>query len=276
MTEARGALWLGCSLVVVALLGTGTPALAQTEGAATPVVESTPAVETTAASPTAIAPSSPALSHLFKDTISDFRRLPSRDTLTWLSVGAAAAIVGHIEDANVTRSLSGSRNLDATFEAGSWIGGTPLQLGAAVATYTLGRVTNSSRATRVGADLIQAQALTEAMTFGVKFSVRRTRPDGSERSFPSGHASVSFASATVLQKHFGWKVGIPAYGVAAYVAASRIQTNRHYLSDVVFGAALGIVAGRTVTVGRGNARFAVAPTVTPGGGSVAFTWIGTR
>jgi len=262
--------------VVAALLSTGTPALAQTEGAAAPVVEGTPAVESTAASPTPVASPSPAFSHLFKDIIRDFRRLPSRDTLTWLSIGATAAIVGHTEDTNVTRSLSGSRNLDETFEAGSWIGGTPFQLGAAFATYTLGRVTNSPRATGVGADLIQAQALAEAMTFGVKFSVGRTRPDGSERSFPSGHASVSFASATVLQRHFGWKVGIPAYAVASYVAASRIQTNRHYLSDVAFGAALGIVAGRTVTVGLGNARFAVAPTVTPGGGGVAFTWIGTR
>ena len=80
----------------------------------------------------------------------------------------------------------------------------------------------------------------------------------------------------MLQRHFGWKVGIPAYGVASYVAASRLQTNRHYLSDIAFGAALGIVAGHTVTIGRGNARFAVAPVAAPGGGGVAFTWIGTR
>ena len=268
---------LGCSFAVVTILGTGTAALAQTGSAATPAVESaTPEAPSTAASATPIVSPSPAFSHLFKDTLNDFRRLPSRDTLTWLSIGAAAAIAGHTEDVSVTRSLSGSRNLDETFEAGNWIGGTPLQLGAAVATYTLGRVTSSPRASSVGADLIQAQALAEAMTFGVKFSVRRTRPDGSKRSFPSGHASVSFASATVLQRHFGWKVGIPAYGVASYVAASRLQTNRHYLSDIAFGAALGIVAGHTVTIGRGNARFAVAPVAAPGGGGVAFTWIGTR
>jgi hypothetical protein len=62
----------------------------------------------------------------------------------------------------------------------------------------------------------------------------------------------------VLQRHFGWKVGAPAYGVAAYVAASRVEMKRHYLSDVAFGAALGIVAGRTVTVGRTH-RFMVTP-----------------
>jgi membrane-associated phospholipid phosphatase len=87
---------------------------------------------------------------------------------------------------------------------------------------------------------------------------------------------VTFASATVLQRDLGWKVGIPAYGIATYVAASRIQENRHFLSDVAFGAAIGIIAGRTVTLGRGDGRFAVAPMAAPGGGGVSFTWVGQR
>jgi membrane-associated phospholipid phosphatase len=60
------------------------------------------------------------------------------------------------------------------------------------------------------------------------------------------------------------------------VAASRIQTQRHYLSDVAFGAAIGIVAGRTVTIGHGNARFAVSPAAAPGGAGVNFTWVGRQ
>jgi len=47
-------------------------------------------------------------------------------------------------------------------------------------------------------------------------------------------------------------------------------------SDVAFGAALGIVAGRTVTVGTCAGRFAVAPMGAPRGGGVAFTWVGKR
>jgi membrane-associated phospholipid phosphatase len=62
--------------------------------------------------------------------------------------------------------------------------------------------------------------------------------------------------------------------MASWVAASRVQVKRHYLSDVAFGAALGIVAGRTVTIGRGETRFAVAPAVAPGGAGVNFTWVG--
>ena len=115
------------------------------------------------------------------------------------------------------------------------------------------------------------------MTHAVKYSVKRMRPDGSTRnSFPSGHTSVSFASATVLQREFGWKVGIPAYAVASYIGYSRIEHKRHYLSDVVFGAAIGIVAGRSMTIGRGDKRFAMTPVAARGGGGVSFVWVGQR
>jgi membrane-associated phospholipid phosphatase len=82
---------------------------------------------------------------------------------------------------------------------------------------------------------------------------------------------VSFASATVLQQHFGWKVGVPAYALASYVALSRVQMKRHYLSDVAFGAALGVAAGRTITIGRSK-QLQLQPMVTDGGGGVQFSW----
>jgi len=62
--------------------------------------------------------------------------------------------------------------------------------------------------------------------------------------------------------------------VAAFVAGSRLQSQRHHFSDVAFGAAIGIIAGRTVTVGSGNARMAVSPTAVPGGAGITFTHVG--
>ena len=114
--------------------------------------------------------------------------------------------------------------------------------------------------------------MAQTLTSAVKLSVRRARPDGTQYSFPSGHTSVSFATATVLQRHLGWKAGVPAYALATYVAASRVQDKRHFLSDVAFGAAIGIVAGRTVTLGRGEHRVTMAPAATPGGGGLSLTW----
>jgi membrane-associated phospholipid phosphatase len=213
---------------------------------------------------------------LIEQTLRDFGRLPSRETATWLSVGAAFAAAGRLADHPMSSSMSGSNALETAFHPGETIGGARFQMAGAAATYALGKLTGSPRVTQVGADLVRAQIVAQGVTAAIKMSVTRGRPDGTEFSFPSGHASVTFASATVLQRNFGWKVGVPAYGVAAYVAASRIQAKRHFLSDVAFGAAIGIAAGRTVTIGHGGGRFALAPIAAPGGAGVSFTWVGQR
>lgn len=105
--------------------------------------------------------------------------------------------------------------------------------------------------------------MAQGMTSIFKEATRRSRPEGSGFSFPSCHTTMSLASATALQRHFGWKVGIPAYRVA-YVGASRVEMERHYLNDVAFGTAPGIAAGRTITVG-GRHRFMIAPLASTAG-----------
>jgi hypothetical protein len=214
------------------------------------------------------------LRDLFAETIDDFRRLPSVESATILSIGAVGATVGGGFDTDVTSSLSSSRDLGRFVHAGESMGSAQTQAAAALATYVVGRALDHPRTAAVGADLISAQIVTQTLNGAIKLSVGRNRPDGTEFSFPSGHASTAFATATVLQRHLGWKVGAPAYALAAYVATSRVQMKRHFLSDVTFGAALGIVAGRSVTVGRGAACFALAPTPALGGGGVQFTWVG--
>ena len=158
-----------------------------------------------------------------------------------------------------------------TTRVSTYIGSTPIQLGLGAATYFIGRAKQSSRLTTVGAQLFRAELLSEGLTFGIKQSVRRNRPEGSGFAFPSGHTTVSFASATVLQQNYGWRVGAPAYALASFVALSRVQMKRHYLSDVAFGAALGIAAGRTVAFGPSR-RIVMTPTVVDGGGGVQFVW----
>jgi membrane-associated phospholipid phosphatase len=245
-----------------------TPAVAQTEPAGAPAatVDETRAVDTSAAAVPAIS-----LTRVFHDLFGDFKRLPSRGTAVWLTLGAGTAALSRPVDTRVS-DLFAPTNGGGVFSAGALIGGTPLQLGAAFATYAIGRATDSPRAWSVGADLVRAQLVAQTTTVAFKYAFGRVRPDGSARSFPSGHTAVSFASATVLDRYFGWKAGVPAFALASYVAASRVETRRHYLSDVAFGAALGIAAGRTVTVGVGSARFAVAPAAAPGGGGISLTW----
>lgn len=215
---------------------------------------------------------SPAFARLFQATFDDFRRLPSRETATILAIGAAAAIAGHNADRSVTTTFSGSDGLGGFLGAGQTIGSARFQLGGAFATYALGRAFGNGSVTTIGADLVRANLVAQTLTSAVKLSVRRARPDGTQFSFPSGHTSVSFATATVLQRHLGWKAGVPAYAMATYVATSRVQDKRHFLSDVAFGAAIGIVAGRTVTFGRGEHRVTMSPAATPGGGGLSLAW----
>jgi hypothetical protein len=218
----------------------------------------------------------PSWKSLFTDTVGDFKRLPSKETAMWLGFGALGAFATHPADRSLSSELVGNASLREPAEPGAIIGGTQYEIAASLATFAIGRAKNSSTIATLGADLFRAQAVAELSSDALKFAFNRTRPDGTNYSFPSGHTATSFASATVLQQHFGWKVGIPAYAIASYVAASRIQMNRHYLSDVAFGAALGIASGRTVMIGRGKARFAVGPMAAPGGGGVSFTLVGQK
>lgn len=216
----------------------------------------------------------PPVSSLFRDLARDVRRLPSVDSAVVLSVAGAASLAMRNHDRRITTHFASSATLDRVFEPGEIAGSGAVHAAAAVATYAAGRLMKSQKGAAVGADLVRAQILTAAMTQGLKLSVRRERPDGGNYSFPSGHSSGSFAFASVLGRHYGWRVGVATHVAAAFVAASRLQENRHFLSDVTFGAAIGLVAGRTATIGRGPARFVVTPITAAGGAGVAFTWIG--
>lgn len=84
-------------------------------------------------------------------------------------------------------------------------------------------------------------ATTLGITYALKYLVKKERPDGSDRhSFPSMHSSVSFASATFIQRRYGWKWSVPAYVVSTYVAWSRVYGKKHDGWDVAAGAAIGI------------------------------------
>ena len=145
-----------------------------------------------------------------------------------------------------------------------------MQASTALGTYAAGRLFNQPRLARVGGELVRAQLVAQSVTQAIKFTTQRTRPNGSTLSFPSGHTASTFATASVVQREFGWKAGVPAYAVASWVAASRMHADRHYLSDVVMGATIGIMAGRAVTVGTHTTRFAVSPVVVDGVIGISF------
>ncbi len=92
--------------------------------------------------------------------------------------------------------------------------------------------------------------LTAGVVETTKTLTGRERPDGSAKnSFPSGHTATAFSAAEFLHQEFGhhsiW-ISIGGYTVATMVGASRIFNDRHWLSDVVAGAGIGILSTKAI------------------------------
>jgi len=209
---------------------------------------------------------------LFGNLIEDITKLPAMQNVYIASGGGAMALATHPADARVNVFMTNHHDTwDTVFAPGKYIGDTPEQIALSIGTYAWGRIFDEPKVAHFGMDLLQAQLLTEMLVEPIKFAVGRERPDGSNhQSFPSGHAAITFATATVIERHLGWRKSFLAYAIASYVAASRLHDDRHYLSDVIFGAAVGTIAGRTV-VHHAADYWAISPVRVPGGVAILVT-----
>jgi membrane-associated phospholipid phosphatase len=195
---------------------------------------------------------------------------------TWKIVGpaalVAAAAMPAVDEVVIAESRQHWEPSPSFFKAGNVGGGFLVQTGAAVLTYGIGRAAGSETASAFGGDLLRAQIVSQVVVQAGKLATQRPRPDGSNHhAFPSGHAASAFATATVVRDHFGWRAGVPAFAFAAYVGAARMSANKHHISDVLMGAAVGIAAGRVVSMDIRGRRFDVGVSPTQGGAAVTFT-----
>lgn len=130
----------------------------------------------------------------------------------------------------------------------------------------VGVLTKDHRAKAVAMDGLSASVISAGLiTPSLKKLIGRSRPNSArgpfeftafsdQYSFPSGHTTQAFAVATVIAAHYDqYWVKTLSYGVAASVGYARIHQNRHYLSDVLAGAIIGHVVGKTIV--RRHGRF---------------------
>ncbi len=127
--------------------------------------------------------------------------------------------------------------------------------------WAYGKLAGDSEAVNTGLDAAEASLIAGAVVGPLlKSAVGRSRPSSQEGAFhfrpfgggvsaPSGHTTEAFTLAVVISEHYPqfW-VRCFTYGIASLVGASRIQQNAHFLSDVVSGALLGTLVGRTVVL----------------------------
>jgi membrane-associated phospholipid phosphatase len=175
----------------------------------------------------------------------------SRNNVAPLLIGVVAAGTSSSFDRQVSIELRGQARGFST--AASTAGGFTVMAPAALGLFAAGRFTHDTRLRAFSYDATQALIVNGVYTSIFKSTFRRERPDGSNAlSFPSGHTSSAFAMATVAEKHYGWKVGVPSYLAASAIGFSRISNHRHYLSDVLAGATLGVITARAVVRQNGE------------------------
>jgi membrane-associated phospholipid phosphatase len=190
----------------------------------------------------------------------------SRKNILISSGVVAATVISSAFDKDFRKGVS--RQGFETYNHDFWDGPTfygyvqyPSILGGAL--YTIGLFARETELRKTGRMLIQALTYSGTLTIGMRYLFGRTRPfsskEGSQyeftwfqtagdtQSFPSGHTAVAFATSTVLAERIDtWWARVILYSFAAMTGYARLYNDKHWLSDVIFGGALGFSSGMYV------------------------------
>lgn len=203
-----------------------------------------------------------------------------RQLLSWRSAGVMALGVGlsvavHPCDQEVVDLVDKPPLPRLTRPYTNFLFGSRVAIPAAAGTWAVGATAHVDEVRQLGSLLSRALGYTQMIVGTTKLIVGRRRPDGSDdRSFPSGHSANAFAMATALHRHCGRCVGVPLYAIATLTAAGRMEADKHYFSDVVTGAATGVLVAWSITRDTDNGS---ALRIVPGGaGGPASVAIGLR
>ncbi len=225
----------------------------------------------TVASAQQAAPQAPAARDFGRVLWSNTKGLASSQNLVPLVAGVSIAGASSLFDQRVQNYFGAERRAEWVGTTGNIIGNPALVGGGAAVMFLASYRTDNQRFRAMSFDLTQGFIIDFGVTAGLKVAIRRDRPDASSTyAMPSGHASSTAMAATVISYYYP-KAAIPAYLVAGFTAFSRIEKNRHWLSDVVAGGVQGYIIGRTVVRGRSifrAGRFEWFPTVSSRGFTV--------
>lgn len=184
----------------------------------------------------------------------------------WFQFGGSVVLIGAFIPMDEVLNIpfeNWQTNFGNTFgEVGDVMGGLPFQFGLTGAALGVGAVTKNKKWQDFALDNLQAQLFTGGITFITKELFHRARPETGEgafawygpfkgtgnKSFFSGHTSLSFSTATMIFLHTGkkWWVGLISYSLASAVGLSRMQQQKHWASDVVAGAIVGTATSQFI------------------------------
>jgi hypothetical protein len=201
----------------------------------------------------------------------DAEGIAQPDNLMILGVSLAAAI-------GIRQDLDGDVRQETAAHPQRWgdvsrflghLGEAPYQVPVLGVLWGVSLWTDDPELHSLSSTLVSAYTINGLATLAIKAVADTERPDPDWNrgrwGFPSFHASSAFTIAGVLEEYYGWDVGLPAYTLAGLISWSRIDERDHDLSDVVFGAAMGWVIGKSVAGQhlRGDGSVRVVPWVHP-------------
>ncbi len=169
-----------------------------------------------------------------------------RDAITFGALAGTALVGAAFENHADLGALVGRSPLDTAADVGNVYGDGAVLGGAALVLIALGHASEHAALTRAGTDLTSSLIGTWAATWMLKVAIDARRPNGGHYSFPSGHTATAFAAVPVVERHAPAATPV-AIALAALTGLGRLEENRHYLADVLVGAAVGLVVGRMVT-----------------------------
>jgi membrane-associated phospholipid phosphatase len=205
------------------------------------------------------------LSRFAEDSLAMFRQ---KENLGWIALAAGAGVFLHPTDTTTKDFFVKSDRIEEIGGIGNVIGKTAVLAAGLSASYAVAKATGDERLRGFSFTAAEAMLFQNLVTWGVKNAVGRERPDGTgHTSFYSGHTANAFTMAAVFDRFYGYRKGLPAYIVAGLIGVSRLESDKHYVSDVVVGAIVGTMIGRSF--GRtGNERlegWLLEPLVGPDG-----------
>jgi len=127
-----------------------------------------------------------------------------------------------------------------------------IQFAPAIAAYTLKfcKLENTNKLLDMTILYGLSNAVAGCIVEGGKFIIGRERPDNSNHySFPSGHTETAFVAAEFLHQEYKNKtvwISVGGYAAATFVGIARVYNNKHWVSDVVTGAGIGILSTKAV------------------------------
>lgn len=202
------------------------------------------------------------------------KEIPQEKTWAYLGISGASVLAVMSNDLPLQRSMQlRDSRFKNTLNDLSEAYGNPIYMGSlSLGTYLLSTALDKPDLQDLSSTALQAMAFSGSTVMGLKLLFHRWRPeeqleldpyqfDGpslnqDQLSFPSGHSVIAFSFAASVSAHFEdkWYVAIPLYGLASLTAWQRVYDFKHWPSDVLGGAILGVLIGRQVAAWQKEGR----------------------